>query len=65
MNHVENAEAQIGAILARLEIDTGQNVRSIDIEDIDVTQVADTRQQIMRRVIINMVRIPGTRWRRS
>jgi hypothetical protein len=56
------AEGAISKILAQLEADTGQLVSAIGVAAFDVTGVADTREQHLMRVIIDMQRVPGHRW---
>jgi hypothetical protein len=59
---VDEAERQIGAILAALERDCGSIARSIEIITIDGTAVDDTRRQLIRRVQIEMEPTPGSWW---
>lgn len=64
-NHEEceakaKAEAEIGKILAQLEIETGSIVEDISIESIDISHAGG--QQQLQKTIITLRRQPGTRW---
>lgn len=59
---IKAAERAIAAILAELERVTGSYVDSVDITNIEVTQMEDTRPQVIRSVSIDVRRLPGTRW---
>lgn len=56
------AEQKIAEILAQLERDTGTIIEEISIVDVDATQIQDTRTQLLRRVVIELRPMPGTRW---
>lgn len=56
------AEKEIARVLAKLESDTGMVLETIDVRDIEVTTLGDDRPQWLRRVAIEMKRLPGTRW---
>lgn len=56
------AEREIATILSDLEANAEALVRTIAIDDVDVTQVRDDRPQHLRAVRITLERIPGTRW---
>lgn len=62
MSRVEEAQAEISAVLAKLEADTKQIVREITIQNIDVTTIGDKEIRRMRSVRIFMERIPGSQW---
>lgn len=59
---LSDAERQIAAILAALERSSESLVRSVDIVDVEVTTCSDDRRQHLRRVRIDLERLPGTRW---
>lgn len=56
------AQRDIAKILAKLEVDTGSVVESIDLRDIDVTSIDSEREEWQRAVIVELKRLPGTRW---
>lgn len=55
-------EKEISSILAKLETDTGMVLDRLDILDTEVTTLGDPRPQWLRRVRIDMKRLPGTMW---
>ena len=57
------AEPAIAAVLRDLEIETGTLVERIWIEGIDITSVRDERQQLLRRVSMELRPLPGSKWR--
>ena len=59
MNQRETEHA-IAALLAELEAETGQHVRSIEVQSYDMTQTEGSR--LLRRVCIDLVPIPGSQW---
>jgi len=59
---VTRAEKAISEVLKNLELETGEVVRSVSIVDVEVTQLDDDRQIFARRVVIDMHRVPGSRW---
>lgn len=59
---IDKAAKLIEGVLSELEKDTGQFVIDININDIEVTRVADERPQIHRHVQIELHRLPGTNW---
>jgi hypothetical protein len=59
---IKEAEKAIELILSGLEYETGSIVRSISVDDIDITKMNDDRRQIFRTVRIEMERLPGTNW---
>lgn len=59
---IEEAERQIGAILAELETSSGSVVRGIRIDDIETTKFEDTRPQFISKVCIELERLPGRDW---
>jgi hypothetical protein len=59
---IKQAESEISAILAKLERDTGAVVESISVRDIEVTTVGDSRREIVRKVVVETCRPPGTNW---
>lgn len=59
---IEYAKKEITKILSQLESDTGMIVDELAVEDIDVTTMGDNVRQILRTVILEMKRLPGTRW---
>lgn len=50
----EEAQQQIAAILAAVEKETGQIVRAVEIEEVDVTNVNSTARTQLRFVNINL-----------
>jgi len=56
------AEGKIAAILKQLEINMDMLLEGIDVQDIDITQMSDSRIQLQRRVVISMRRTPGSNW---
>lgn len=61
-NLVTEAEKRISKMLAELERQMDGVVESIEIRDIEITTCSDDRPQWQRRVLIEMKRLPGTRW---
>ncbi len=61
---IEKAEKLIGGVLAELEKDTGSVVKDLSVIDIVVTEYHQDRQQLARRVQIELERLPGTKWRK-
>ncbi len=59
---ITDTEREIAKVLAKLETDTGMVVDTVEVKDINVTELGDSRTQLMRRVAIEMKRIPGARW---
>lgn len=59
---ITEAEKEISKVLARLEADTGMILDRIEVRDTEVTTIGDDRPQWLRRVAIEMKRLPGTRW---
>jgi hypothetical protein len=57
------AEKEVTRILAILEADTSMVIDRVVIREMDVTVVGDLRPQWIRSVVIEMKRLPGTRWR--
>jgi hypothetical protein len=62
MSDIYFAQSAINAILADLEKRTGLLVESLSIEDIDVTEMGDSNQQVIRSAKVKMKSIPGQRW---
>jgi hypothetical protein len=56
------AEKEISKVLAKLEADTGMVLDRLEVRDTEVTTIGDPRPQWLRRVMIEMKRLPGTRW---
>lgn len=56
------AERAIAVTLSLLEKETGSVVRSVGVEDIDVTRLSSERRTYDRRVVIELERLPGTNW---
>jgi hypothetical protein len=61
-DQVKAAEKRISVILSNLEHETGSVVRTLDLQDIDITKMNDSRKQLVRCVKIEMERLPGTKW---
>lgn len=59
---IEEAERQIGAILAELETSSGSVVRDIRIHNINITKFEDTRPRFISKVCIELERLPGRDW---
>ena len=56
------AEKEISEILKNLEINTGTVLNSICVKDVNMTSIEDERPQLIRRVLIEVLRQPGTKW---
>lgn len=59
---ISQAQKQIAAILAKLEKEGDIVVKSIELDDIDVTKVGDDRRVMRRSVSIDCERLPGCDW---
>lgn len=59
---ITEAETEIAKVLAKLETDTGMVLDRLEVRDTEVTTFGDRRPQWLRRVVIEMKRLPGTRW---
>jgi hypothetical protein len=59
---MHSSERAIALILKELEQASGALVESVDIVDVDVTTISDTRQILDRRVSIKLKPVPGTNW---
>lgn len=59
---IRAAEKEIAMLLAKLEKDADALVEAIAVIDVDVTTAGDVRKQLLRRVLIDMRRIPGAEW---
>ncbi len=64
-DEVEKAERAIGSILLELESRMNGLVDAIEIQDIEVTTFSDVREQVARRVTIQLRTIPDRRWYRD
>lgn len=53
---------KINTILEQLEKDTGCIVERLELLDVDVTNMGDSRQQLQRTVRIDLKPQPGTHW---
>lgn len=60
--HINEATREITRILADLERKTGMVVDSLSLYDLDITSIEDDRPQLSRSVLLEMKRLPGTRW---
>ena len=60
--NIKEAEKAIAETLKQLEIDTESLVESVGVNDTEVTTFSDDRQQIQRRVVIELRRSPGSNW---
>lgn len=56
------AEKEVARVLAKLEADTGAVLDKLEVQTTEVTTLGDSRQQWLRRVIIDMAPSPNTRW---
>lgn len=56
------AEKEISKVLAKLEVDADMVLDRLEVRDMEVTTIGDPRPQWLRRVVIEMKRLPGTRW---
>jgi hypothetical protein len=56
------AEHEIANVLRTLETDTGMVLDTIDVTNIEVTVMTDDRPQWLRRLNIEMKRLPETKW---
>lgn len=61
-NLITAAEKEISKVLAKLEADTGMVLDMLEVRDTEVTRMGDQRPQLLRRVVLDMKRLPGTRW---
>lgn len=61
-NLIAAAEKEISKVLAKLEADTGMVFEHLEVRDTEVTTLGDPRPQWLRRVVVEMKRLPGTRW---
>lgn len=59
---INEAVKKINQILKDLEAATGSVVENIQLDQIDVTQFQDDRQQLAVTVAIELKRNPGHRW---
>lgn len=62
MSDIEFAQNAINAILSDLEKRTGLLVESLSIEDIDITEMQGSNQQIIRSAKIKLKPMPGSIW---
>lgn len=60
--NIAKARNAINAILAQLEIETGMLVDRVGIVDIDITNIENPRQELLRSVAIHLKPLPGSRW---
>lgn len=60
---ITTAEKEITKILEKLEIDTGMVIDRLTIDDITGSQIGDERPRLYRRLMIGMMRLPGTKWK--
>ena len=56
------AEKDIAKRLKQLEIETNMIVDSLALQNAEITKMDDDRRQLLRRVIIEMHRLPGSNW---
>ncbi len=61
MNATE-AQFAIAAVLSELERATGQHVRSIEVRSVEITRLASVGQEWARRVVIDLMPVPGSTW---
>ena len=59
---ISKAELEIAKILEEVERETGSVVESVFLDDIEVTTIESTRQELARRVRLEVKRLPGTNW---
>jgi hypothetical protein len=59
---VEACEANIASLLKLLEQTTGDLVESIDVVDMEVTTLEDSRPRMQKKVVITMMRRAGHEW---
>lgn len=59
---ISAAEVEIAKIIAKLEADTGMILRSIETPSIEVTTIGDIRPKFLKRVVLEMERLPGSQW---
>jgi hypothetical protein len=60
--NIKEAEGAIAHILRQLEIDNGVIVKTIGLDDVEVTQIDDDRRQFSRLVTIECSPAPGMHW---
>ena len=59
---IKKAETEIVKILEKLELDMGVIVNNVSIIDNETTTISDDKPQLLRRVSIDVHRLPGTHW---
>lgn len=59
---VDEVERAISKLLQALEVDTGQIVDDLRLEDVDVTTMSDDSPRLFRRVVVKLKPISGTQW---
>lgn len=62
MNPITEAERKIAAILKQLEVDTGNVVDTVELEDMEATTMGSDRREYVRKVVITTHRLPGNHW---
>ena len=62
MSKIAEAERKVADIIRQLEIDTGDIVKSIGCEELEVTSIEDDRRRLKMRVVIETERPPGRDW---
>jgi hypothetical protein len=60
--NARQAEGAIARILQQLETDSGEVVDRVEMVDVEVTRLEDTRPQMWREVSIKTRRLPGHQW---
>jgi hypothetical protein len=59
---VEAVQRQIAFLLADLEKRTGGYVDEIGIHSTEVTKIDDSAPRFLRRVVVDLRRVPGSYW---
>ena len=59
---VQQAQNEIAAILKRVEEETGQVVKSIELEEIEVTALGEPKRRNIAQIKIGLYRFPARDW---
>lgn len=58
----DEAEKLVAGILQRFEESSGDLVESVEIRNVEITRIDDTRPRWMTQVVIRTQRTPGRDW---
>lgn len=59
---ITDAEKEISRVLEKLEASTGMVLDRLELRDTEVTSIGDNRPQLIRHIVVEMKRLPGTCW---